>query len=213
MLPRIILCAACCGFACTGVTCVGCCAAMYFCLLLMSGIGGCGASGVTGPVLAGRDTGCSCRVLICGIAGCSSSALWETWSFCCSRTVSRVRMTGEKVSESAIVFSILLASSLRRFCFFRFFRMYSFVLISGSANCVVSGFSAAGISRREEISGASFARVRADGCTVVAVAGADGSVLAGDCPSDRCSAGLAFPAGFSLTDVSSSRTDRFTCAW
>ena len=31
--------------------------------------------------------------------------------------------------------------------------MYSFVLISGSANCVVSGFSAAGISRREEADG------------------------------------------------------------
>ena len=172
----------------------------------MSGSSVCGASGFADSVLACMETACGCRVRICGRAGCSCSALWETWSFCCSRTVSRVRMTGEKVSESAIVFSILLASSLRRFCFFRFFRMYSFVLISGSANCVVSGFSAAGISRREEISGASFARVRADGCTVVAVAGADGSVLAGDCPSDRCSAGLAFPAGFSLTDVSSSRT-------
>ena len=186
---------------------------MYFCLLLMSGSSVCGASGFADSVLACMETACGCRVRICGRAGCSCSALWETWSFCCSRTVSRVRMTGEKVSESAIVFSILLASSLRRFCFFRFFRMYSFVLISGSANCVVSGFSAAGISRREEISGASFARVRADGCTVVAVAGADGSVLAGDCPSDRCSAGLAFPAGFSLTDISNSRTERFVCDW
>ena len=213
MLPRIILCAACCGFACTGVTCVGCCAAMYFCLLLMSGSGGCGTSGFVGSISAGMEAVCGCRVRICGRAGCSCSALWETWSFCCSRTVSRVRMTGENVSESVIVFSIPLDSSLRKFCFCRFFRMYSFVLIAGSANCVVSGFSAAGGSRREETGGFSLGRVRADGCTVGGVAGADGSVLAGDCPSDRCSAGLAFPAGFSLTDVSSSRTDRFTCAW
>ena len=179
----------------------------------MSGSGGCGASGFADSVLACMETACGCRVRICGRAGCSCSALWETWSFCCSRTVSRVRMTGENVSESVIVFSIPLDSSLRKFCFCRFFRMYSFVLISGSANCVVSVFSAAGISRREETSGFSLGRVRADGCTVGVVAGADGSVLAGDCPSDRCSAGLAFPAGFSLTDVSSSRTDRFTCAW
>ena len=213
MLPRIIFCAACCGFACTGVTCVGCCAAIYFCLLLMSGSGGCGTSGFVGSISAGMETVCGCRVRICGRAGCSCSALWETWSFCCSRTVSRVRMTGEKVSESAAVFPILLVSSLTRFCFFRFFRMYSFVLISGSANCVVSGFGVASGSRGEKTIGFSLGRVRADGCTVGVVAGADGSVLAGDCPSDRCSAGLAFPAGFSLTDVSSSRTDRFTCAW
>ena len=213
MLPRIIFCAACCGFACTGVTCVGCCAAMYFCLLLMSGSDGCGASGFAVSTLSGRDTECGFRVRICGMTGCSGSVLWKTWSFCCSRTVSRVRMTGENVSESVSISSIPLASSLRRCCFFRFFRMYSFVLISGSANCVVSGFSAAGGSRREETGGFSLGRVRADGCTVGVVAGADGSVLAGDCPSDRCSAGLAFPAGFSLTDVSSSRTDRFTCAW
>lgn len=169
MLPRIILCAACCGFACTGVTCVGCCAAMYFCLLLMSGSGGCGTSGFVGSISAGMEAVCGCRVRICGMTACSCSALWETWSFGCSRTVSRVRMTGEKVSESAAAFPILLVSSLTRFCFFRFFRMCSFVLISGSANCVVSGFSAAGISRREE---------------------AD---------------------GFSLTDVSNSRTERFVC--
>ena len=172
----------------------------------MSGSDGCGASGVTGSVLAGRDTDCGCRVRICGRAGCSCSALWETWSFCCSRTVSRVRMTGENVSESVIVFSIPLDSSLRKFCFCRLFRMYSFVLIAGSANCVVSGSGAAGGSRREEISGASFARVRADGCTVGAVAGADGSVMAGACPSNRCSAGLAFTADFSLTEDHSSRT-------
>ena len=135
------------------------------------------------------------------------------WSFCCSRTVSRVRMVDENVSESAAAFSILLVSSLKSFCFFRFFRMYSFVLIAGSANCVVSGFSAAGGSRREETGGFSLGRVRADGCTVGVVAGADGSVLAGDCPSDRCSAGLAFLAGFSLTDVSNSRTERFVCGW
>ena len=179
----------------------------------MSGSGGCGASGFADSVLACMETACGCRVRICGRAGCSCSALWETWSFCCSRTVSRVRMAGEKVSESAVMFSIPFASSLKKFCFCRLLRMYSFVLISGSANCVVSGFSAAGGSRREETGGFSLGRVRADGCTVGVVAGADGSVLAGDCPSDRCSAGLAFPAGFSLTDVSSSRTDRFTCAW
>ena len=206
MLPRIIFCAACCGFACTGVTCVGCCAAIYFCLLLMSGSGGCGTSGFVGSISAGMEAVCGCRVRICGRAGCSCSALWETWSFCCSRTVSRVRMTGEKVSESAAAFPILLVSSLTRFCFFRFFRMYSFVLISGSANCVVSVFSAAGISRREETSGFSFGRVRADGCTVGAVAGTDGSVMAGACPSNRCSAGFAFTADFSLTEDHSSRT-------
>ena len=213
MLPRIIFCAACCGFACTGVTCVGCCAAMYFCLLLMSGSGSCGTSGFVGSISAGMEAVCGCRVRICGRAGCSCSALWETWSFCCSRTVSRVRMTGENVSESAVMFSIPVASSLRRFCFCRLFRMYSFVLISGSANCVVSVFGVTGCSCREETGVFSLGRVRADGCTVGVVAGTDGSVLAGDCPSDRCSAGLAFPAGFSLTDVSSSRTDRFTCAW
>ena len=179
----------------------------------MSGSGGCGASGFADSVLACMETACGCRVRICGRAGCSCSALWETWSFCCSRTVSRVRMTGENVSESVIVFSIPLDSSLRKFCFCRFFRMYSFVLISGSANCVVSVFGVASGSRGEKTIGFSLGRVRADDCTVGVVAGADGSVLAGDCPSDRCSAGLAFPAGFSLTDVSSSRTDRFTCAW
>ena len=179
----------------------------------MSGSGGCGTSGFVGSISAGMEAVCGCRVRICGRAGCSCSALWETWSFCCSRTVSRVRMTGEKVSESSIVFSILLASSLRRFCFFRFFRMYSFVLIAGSANCVVSGLGVTGCSCRDETGVFSLGRVRADGCTVGVVAGADGSVLAGDCPSDRCSAGLAFPAGFSLTDVSSSRTDRFFCDW
>ena len=178
----------------------------------MSGSGGCGTSGFVGSISACMETACGCRVRICGVAACSGSGVWGTWSFCCSRTVSRVRMTGEKVSESMTVFPILLASSLRRFCFSRFFRMCSFVLIAGSANCVVSVFSTAGISRREETGGFSLGRVRADGCTVGVVAGADGSVLAGDCPSDRCSAGLAFPAGFSLTDVSSSRTDRFTCA-
>ena len=213
MLPRIILCAACCGLACTGVTCVGCCAAMYFCLLLMSGSSVCGASGFADSVLACMETACGCRVRICGRADCSGSVLWETWSFCSSRTVSRVRMTGENVSESVIVFSIPLDSSLRKFCFCRFFRMYSFVLIAGSADCVVSVLGVTGCSCRDETGVFSLGRVRADGCTVGVVAGADGSVLAGDCPSDRCSAGLAFPAGFSLTDVSSSRTDRFTCAW
>ena len=186
---------------------------MYFRLLLMSGSDGCGASGVTGSVLAGRDTDCGCRVRICGRAGCSCSALWETWSFCCSRTVSRVRMTGENVLESAAVFPILLVSSLKSFCFFRFFRMYSFVLISGSANCVISCLGTVEISRRDEAGVFSFGRVRADGCNVGVVAGADNSVLAGACPSDRCSAGFAFPAGFSLTDTSSSRTDRFFCDW
>ena len=190
---------------------------MYFRLLLMSGSDGCGASGVTSSVLAGRDTDCGCRVRICGRAGCSCSTLWETWSFCCSRTVSRVRTAGKNVSESAVMFSIPVASSLRKFCFCCLLWMYSFVLISGSANCVVSGFSAAGGSRREEKGVFSFGRVRADGGTaggvVGVVAGTSGSVIAGDCPSDRCSAGFAFTAGFSLTDVSSSRTGRFTCAW
>ena len=179
----------------------------------MSGSGGCGTSGFVGSISAGMETVCGCRVRICGRAGCSCSALWETWSFCCSRTVSRVRMTGENVSESVIVFSIPLDSSLRKFCFCRFFRMYSFVLISGSANCVVSGFSAAGASRREETGGFSLGRVCAAGCTVGAVAGADGSALEETCASGRCSAGFAFPAGFSLTDVSSSRTERFVCDW
>ena len=186
---------------------------MYFRLLLMSGSGGCGTSGFAVSISAGRDTGCRCRVRICGRDGCFDSVLWETLSFCCSRTVSRVRMTGENVSESVIVFSIPLDSSLRKFCFCRFFRMYSFVLIAGSANCVVSVLGVTGCSCRDETGVFSLGRVRADGCTVGVVAGADGSVLAGDCPSDRCSAGFAFPAGFSLTDVSSSRTDRFTRAW
>lgn len=78
---------------------------------------------------------------------------------------------------------------------------------------MVSVFSTAGISRREEKGVFSFDKVRTDdgaaGGVVGVVAGADSSVLAGTCPSDRCFAGLAFPAGFSLTDVSSSRTDRF----
>lgn len=172
----------------------------------MSGSGGSGVSGLMDSVLACMETACGCRVRICGMTGCACSALWETWSFCCSRTVSRVRMTGEKVSESAAAFPILLVSSLTKFCFFRFFWMYSFVLIAGSANCVVSGSGAAGGSRGEEISGASFARVRADGCTVEAVAGTDGSVMAGACPSNRCSAGFAFTADFSLTEDHSSRT-------
>ena len=179
----------------------------------MSGSGGCGTSGFVGSISAGMEAVCGFRVRICGRAGCSCSALWETWSFCCSRTVSRVRMTGENVSESVIVFSIPLDYSLRKFCFCRFFRMYSFVLIAGSANCVVSVLGVTGCSCRDETGVFSLGRARADGCTVGVVAGADGSVLAGDCPSDRCSAGFAFPAGFSLTDVSSSRTDRFTCAW
>ena len=160
----------------------------------MSGSDGCGASGVTGSVLAGRDTDCGCRVRICCRAGCSCSALWETWSFCCSRTVSRVRMTGENVSESAAAFPILLVSSLTRFCFFRFFRMYSFVLISGSANCVVSGFSAAGGSRGEKTIGFSLGRVRADGCTVGVVAGTAGLLTTGACPNGRCSARVDFVA-------------------
>ena len=172
----------------------------------MSGSGGCGTSGFVGSISAGMEAVCGCRVRICCRAGCSCSVLWETWSFCCSRTVSRVRMTGEKVSESAVMFSIPFASSLRKFCFCRFFRMYSFVLISGSANCVVSVFSTAGISRREETGGFSFGRVCADGCAVGAVADADGSVLAGTCPSGRCSAGFAFTADFSLTEDHSSRT-------
>ena len=183
----------------------------------MSGSGGCGTSGFVGSISAGMEAVCGCRVRICGRAGCSCSALWETWSFCCSRTVSRVRMTGENVSESVSISSIPLASSLRRCCFFRFFRTYSFVLIAGSANCVVSVFSTAGISRREEKGVFSFDKVRTDdgaaGGVVGVVAGADSSVLAGTCLSDRCFAGLAFPAGFSLTDVSSSRTDRFFCDW
>ena len=172
----------------------------------MSGSGGCGTSGFVGSISAGMEAVCGCRVRICGMTGCACSALWETWSFCCSRTVSRVRMTGENVSESVSISSIPLASSLRRCCFFRFFRTYSFVLIAGSANCVVSGFSAAGGSRREETGGFSLGRVRADGCTVGAVAGADGSVLAGASPSERCSAGFAFTADFSLTEDRSSRT-------
>ena len=179
----------------------------------MSGSGGCGTSGFVGSISAGMEAVCGCRVRICGRAGCSCSALWETWSFCCSRTVSRVRMTGENVSESVSISSIPLASSLRRCCFFRFFRMYSFALISGSANCVVSGFSVASGSRGEETIGFSLGRVRADGCTVGVVAGAEGSVLEDACTSGRCSAGFAFPAGFFLTNVSNSRTERFVCGW
>ena len=179
----------------------------------MSGSGGCGASGFMDSASAGKGTVCGCRVRICGRAGCSCSALWETWSFCCSRTVSRVRMMGENVLESAAAFPVLLVSSLRRFCFFRLFRMYSFVLISGSANCVVSGFSAAGGSRREETGSFSLGRVRAAGGTVRAVAGAIGSALEEACASGRCSAGFTFPAGFSLADFSNSRTERFVCDW
>lgn len=186
---------------------------MYFCLLLMSGSGGCGASGFADSVLACMETACGCRVRICGMTGCACSVLWETWSFCCSRTVSRVRMTGEKVSESVSISSIPLASSLRRCCFFRFFRMYSFVLIAGSANCVVSGFGVASGSRGEETIGFSLGRVRAAGGTVEAVAGAVGSALEDACTSGRCSAGFAFPADFFLTNVSNSRTERFVCGW
>ena len=179
----------------------------------MSGSGGCGTSGFVGSISARMKAVCGCRVRICGRADCSGSVLWETWSSCCSRTVSRARMTGENVSESVIVFSIPLDSSLRKFCFCRFFRMYSFVLISGSANCVVSGFSAAGISRREETGGFSLGRVRTDGGVVGGAAGTAASLTTGTCSSGRCSAGFAFPAGFSLTDVSSSRTERFVCDW
>ena len=179
----------------------------------MSGSGGCGASGFADSVLACMETACGCRVRICGMTGCACSVLWETWSFCCSRTVSRVRMTGEKVSESVIVFSIPLDSSLRKFCFCRFFRMYSFVLIAGSANCVVSGFGVASGSRGEETIGFSLGRVRAAGGTVEAVAGAVGSALEDACTSGRCSAGFAFPADFFLTNVSNSRTERFVCGW
>ena len=172
----------------------------------MSGSGGCGVSGVACSISAGMEAACGCRVRICSMAGCSCSALWETWSFCCSRTVSRVRMTGEKVLKSAVMFSIPFASSLRKFCFCRLLRMYSFALIAGSANCVVSVFGVASGSRGEETIGFSLGRVRADGCTVGVVADADGSVLAGTCPSGRCSAGFAFTADFSLTEDHSSRT-------
>ena len=186
---------------------------MYFCLLLMSGSGGCGTSGFVGSISVGMEAVCGCRVRICGRADCFCSALWETWSFCCSRTAFRVRMAGEKVSESVVMFSIPFASSLRKFCFCRLLRMYSFVLIAGSANCVVSVFGVTGCSCRDETGVFSLGRVRADGCTVGVVAGADGSVMAGACPSDRCSAGFAFPAGFSLTDASGSRTGRVICDW
>ncbi len=179
----------------------------------MSGSGGCGTSGFVGSISAGMEAVCGCRVRICGITGCSCSALWETWNFRCSRTVSRVRMTGENISESAIMFSIPFASSLRKFCFCCLLRMYSFVLIAGSANCVVSVFSTAGISRREEADGFSLGRVRAAGGTVEAVAGAVGSALEDACTSGRCSAGFAFPADFFLTNVSNSRTERFVCGW
>ena len=73
----------------------------------MSGSGGCGTSGFVGSISAGMEAVCGCRVRICGRADCSGSVLWETWSFCCSRTVSRVRMTGENVSESVIVFVLI----------------------------------------------------------------------------------------------------------
>ena len=160
----------------------------------MSGSGGCGTSGFVGSISAGMEAVCGCRVRICGRAGCSCSALWETWSFCCSRTVSRVRMTGEKVSESAVMFSIPFASSLRKFCFCRLLRMYSFVLIAGSANCVVSVFGVASGSRGEKTIGFSLGRVRADGCTVGVVAGTTGSVITRDCSSGRCSARVDFVA-------------------
>ena len=179
----------------------------------MSGSGGCGTSGFVGSISAGMEAVCGCRVRICGRADCSGSVLWETWSFCCSRTVSRVRMTGENVSESAVMFSILFASSLRKFRFCRLLRMYSFVLIAGSANCVVSVFGVASGSRGEKTIGFSLGRVRAAGGTVEAVAGAVGSALEDACTSDRCSAGFAFPAGFFLTNVSNSRTERFVCGW
>ena len=82
---------------------------------------------------------------------------------------------------------------------------------------MVSVFSTARISRREEKGVFSFDKVRTyDGAAarvVGVLAGADSSVLAGTSPSDRCFAGLAFPAGFSLTDVSNSRTERFVCGW
>ena len=153
----------------------------------MSGSGGCGTSGFVGSISAGMEAVCGCRVRICGMTGCACSALWETWSSCCSRTVSRVRMTGENVSESVSISSIPLASSLRRCCFFRFFRTYSFVLIAGSANCVVSVFGVTGCSCRDETGVFSLGRVRADGGTaggvVGVVAGTSGSVIAGDCPS------------------------------
>ena len=214
MLPRIILCAACCGFACTGVTCVGCCAAMYFCLFLMSGSDGCcGVSDGTVPTSAGRDTDCGRLVRICGVAACSGSGVWETWRFSCSRTASRVRMAGKTVSESLTARSIPVAFLFEISCFCSLSRTYFFVLISGSANCVVSGLGTVGISRRDEAGIFSFGRVRAAGGTVGAVAGADGSALAGACPSDRCSAGFAFTADFSLTDVPSSRAERLICDW
>ena len=160
----------------------------------MSGSGGCGTSGFVGSISAGMEAVCGCRVRICGRAGCSCSALWETWSFCCSRTVSRVRMTGENVSESAVIFSIPVASSLRKFCFCRFFRMYSFVLIAGSANCVVSVLGVTGCSCRDETGVFSLGRVRADGCTVGAVAGMAGFLTTGACPNGRCSARVDFVA-------------------
>ena len=65
---------------------------------------------------------------------------------------------------------------------------------------MVSVFGVASGSRGEKTIGFSLGRVRADGCTVGVVAGADGSVLAGAFPSDRCSAGFAFTADFSLTE-------------
>ena len=179
----------------------------------MSGSGGCGTSGFVGSISAGMEAVCGCRVRICGMTGCACSALWETWSFCCLRTVSRVRMTGEKVSESAVMFSIPFASSLRKFCFCCLLRMYSFVLIAGSANCVVSVFGVASGSRGEKTIGFSLGRVRAAGGTVEAVAGAVGSALEDACTSGRCSAGFAFPADFFLTNVSNSRTERFVCGW
>ena len=91
--------------------------------------------------------------------------------------------------------------------------MYSFVLIAGSANCVVSVFGVASGSRGEKTIGFSLGRVRAAGGTVEAVAGAVGSALEDACTSGRCSAGFAFPADFFLTNVSNSRTERFVCGW
>ena len=55
--------------------------------------------------------------------------------------------------------------------------MYSFVLIAGSANCVVSVFGVASGSRGEKTIGFSLGRVRADGCTVGVVAGADDPIV------------------------------------
>ena len=72
--------------------------------------------------------------------------------------------------------------------------MYSFVLIAGSANCVVSVFGVASGSRGEKTIGFSLGRVRADGCTVGVVAGAAGLLTTGACPNGRCSARVDFVA-------------------